>query len=108
MKKEEILEKSRQAHQDEGMQNAETKGREIGYIAFIILFAILAILCLLFWQMNAFYAISALFWTHYSAEWFSKYRFIKKKRHLIGFASAGIAAITFTIIFIVALFGVWA
>ena len=32
MDKEKILEKSRQIHQDEGMEHAESQGREIGFI----------------------------------------------------------------------------
>jgi len=58
--------------------------------------------------MNTFYAISSLFWVHYSAEWFSKYRFTKKKIHLVAFICGGIAGIVFTVIFVLALVRVWA
>ena len=40
MKKDEILQKSRQSNNDEGMDYAENRGRKIGFIAFAISFII--------------------------------------------------------------------
>ena len=38
MNREEILEKSRKEKQDEGMLNAENRGRKLGMVAFCIVF----------------------------------------------------------------------
>ncbi len=108
MKKEDILKQSRQEHQDEGMQYAENQGRKIGYIVFSILYVILDILSLFFWQLGTLYALSSLFFTFFCAEWFAKYHFTKKKTYLVSAICAVIAAIIFTINFIRVVAGVMA
>ena len=100
MNKKEILEKSRQSGSDEGMRNAENKGRSFGYIAFVILSVILLGLSLFFWQPITLYAVQSLFWTFIATEGFSKYAFNKKIRHLLLFLSSGAAAILSFIQFI--------
>lgn len=91
--KEDILERSRQSHKDEGMEYAENQGHKTGFIVFTLLFAVLAILSLFFWQIGTLYAISSLFWTHFAAEAYYKYRFTKKKKYLITAVFGSIAAI---------------
>lgn len=103
MKKEEILAKSRQSNKDEGMEYAENQGRRIGFVAFSILFAILAVLSLFFWQIGTLHAISSLFWTCVCAEGYVKFRFTKKKRYLVMIICGSIAAIYAIINFILVL-----
>ncbi len=92
MNKEEILEKSRQIHQDEGMEHAENKGRKIGFIAFSILFAFLAIFSLFYGESVTFYAISSLFWASIAGESYGKYSFTKTKIYLISAIAQSIAS----------------
>lgn len=101
MKKEDILAKSRQSLKDEGMEYAENQGRKIGFIAFSLLFAVLAILSLFFWEVGTLYAVSSLFWAYFSAEGYAKYRFNKKKANLIVVVFGSLAAIVSVINFIV-------
>lgn len=103
MKKEDILEKSRQSRKDEGVEYAENQGRKIGFIALTLLFAVLAILSLLFWQIGTLHAVSSLFWTYFSVEAYGKYRFTKKKAYLILSVFGSIAAIVAVINFILAI-----
>ncbi|HAZ36833.1 MAG TPA: hypothetical protein DEF85_08450 [Clostridiaceae bacterium] len=91
MDKEKILEKSREIHQDEGMEHAESQGREIGFIAFCILFIFLVIFNLFYGESVTFYAISSLFWALSAGESYGKYRFAKTKLHFI---SAIVCSIT--------------
>lgn len=105
MKKEDILAKSRQSNEDEGMEYAESQGRKIGFAAFSILFSILAILSLFFWQIGTLYAISSLFWIYFCAEGYVKFRFTKKTRYLVIIICGGIAAVYAVIAFILILIG---
>lgn len=100
IKKEVILEKSRQSHQDEGMQYAESQGHRAGYIALSILYIVLSVLSLFFWQIETLHALSALFFVFFCAEWYAKHHFTKKIKHLIAAICANIAAVFFTINFI--------
>ena len=61
MKKDEILQKSRQSNNDEGIEYADNRGRKIGFIAFSILFIFIAIFNLFLGDPRTFYAISPLF-----------------------------------------------
>lgn len=93
LNKAEILEKSRQIHHDEGMKNAENQGREIGFIAFSILFLFLTIFNLFYGESVTFYAIASLFWAFIAAESYGKYRFTKTKMYLISVIAGGIASL---------------
>ena len=105
MKKEDILARSRQSHKDEGMEHAENRGRKIGFIAYTIVTAILAVLSLFFWQLGTLHAVSLLFWTYFCFESYSKFRFTKKKRYLVMIIGGGVAAIYALISYILVLVG---
>lgn len=92
MNKEEILERSRQSHKDEGVEYAENQGRKIGFGVFVILFAFLVIFNFIYGETNTFYAISSLFWAFMAAEAYAKYRFVKQKAYLVTAVAGSIAS----------------
>ncbi|MDU1127180.1 MAG: DUF6442 family protein [Clostridium sp.] len=100
MKKDEILQKSRQSNNDEGIEYAENRGRKIGFIAFSILFIFIAIFNLFFGDPRTFYAISPLFWIFMAGEAYGKFCFTKKGVYLITTIAACISSILFTVKFI--------
>lgn len=102
MKKEDILEKSRQSHQDEGVEYAENQGRKIGFIVFALLFAFLVIFNLFFGETSTFHAISSLFWAFTAAESYGKYRFLKGKVYLVITIAGSIASILSVVNYILA------
>lgn len=81
MNKEEILSKSRQSNKDEGLEYIENKGRKIGYLIFICIFAFIVIFNAFIGQKSD--AVSALFWTFGVAENITKYQFTHEKKNLI-------------------------
>lgn len=93
MKKNDILEKSRDSHHDEGLEFAENQGRRIGFIVFAILFTFLAIFNMFFGESSTFHAISSLFWAFTAAEAYGKYRFFKGKINLITTIAGALASI---------------
>lgn len=91
MNREEILLKSRQEKNDEGMTAAETEGRKIGMTTFCIVFIIITIFNFFNGQSN--YAPMAMFWAFVAAEAYPKYRFTKNKAFLISTIAGGIASV---------------
>ncbi len=81
MNREEILEKSRNEKMDEGMVNAENRGRYIGMSAFCLVFIFITIFNLFHGQHN--YGPQAMFWAFIAAEAFPKYRFTKQKVYMV-------------------------
>lgn len=93
MNKEEILEKSRLSEKDEGMEYAENLGRQIGYIAFTLLYGFIIIYNLFFGESSTFHAVSSLFWTFIAAQAYGKYHFLKRKVYLVTMISGSIASV---------------
>ncbi|MBD7915840.1 hypothetical protein H9660_11860 [Clostridium sp. Sa3CUN1] len=100
MKKDEILKKSRESINDEGIEYAENKGRKIGFISFTILFLFISIFNLFFGEPKPFYATISLFSILISGEFYGKYYFNKSKLYLIATILAIITTILFLIKFI--------
>ena len=93
MNREEILEKSRNERRDEGVVEAENKGRHIGIIAFTIVFLVMLLFNYLCNQKN--YGYVALYLTFAVGESYVKYKFTKDKLDLltvVGLTLAGIGA----------------
>lgn len=99
MNKEEILEKSRREHKDEGLIDAENKGRGVGITAFCIVFVIIVIFNFFHGQNNN--APFAMFWAFMAAEAYPKYKFTKSTSSLITTIAGGIAAFFFLLSFII-------
>ena len=73
MNREEILAKSRAEKMDEGMQQAENRGRRIGVSAFCCVYVFIVIFN--FVQGYPSYGFHAMFWAFVAAEAYPKYRF---------------------------------
>lgn len=96
MKKEDVLEKSRESGEDEGNENAVNKGLSWGLLALTITFAFISVFCLVFSRDNLTpsYAASTMLWAFLSAHCIPQYRFTRKKAMLIGAIGYGVACIT--------------
>lgn len=95
MNKDEILEKSRGAKVDEGLLDAEAKGRKIGETAFCLMFIPLVIFDT--FTGRPIYGTFALFWAFCAGEAYPKYRFTGKKSYLITTIVGGLAAVLFLV-----------
>lgn len=91
MNKEQILARSRAEKTDEGMQQAENRGRRIGISTFCIVFIFIVLFNLFNGQHS--YAPYAMFWAFVAAEAYPKYRFTKNKAYLISTIAGFIASI---------------
>ena len=84
-RKEEILAKSRESGNDEGMDYVENIGSKWGvYVACTIVGGPLAFLSLIAGEMPAFFALITLYVAFGAGELFARYRFFKQKRYMIG------------------------
>jgi len=95
-KKAEILEKSRKANKDEGMEYADYRGSRIG----VIVYAVVAFFLVVFSlpdKMNVVYTIASLSFAWVVGGTFSYYRFTKRKTYLICVIASVIAAISFAL-----------
>ena len=72
MNREEILAKSRAEKMDEGMQQAENRGRRIGVSAFCCVYVFIVIFN--FVQGYPSYGFHAMFWAFVAAEAYPNYR----------------------------------
>ncbi len=90
MNKEEVLERSRAEETDEGMQQAENRGRRIGEMAFSVVFVFIVVFNLFTGQNN--YVPMAMFWAFIAAESYPKYQFTKNKAFLISTIAGSIAS----------------
>ncbi|HFC9206800.1 TPA: DUF6442 family protein [Clostridium perfringens] len=101
MKKEDILKKSRESIEDEGMSNAQNEGLIIGAIITEIFNCIIAIFGVISGQVAITYAASALFWPIIAGQGYSKYCFTKKKSYLFITIFGSLISISYLISFIV-------
>lgn len=100
MNKEDILKKSRQQQNDEGMEYTENSGRKFGFAAFSFVFIFIIIFNFFMGIQN--HAVYALYWTFVAAESIPKYRFTKNKAYLIitiaGFTAAIASLLRFVMV----------
>ena len=82
MNREEILAKSRAEKTDEGMQQAENRGRRIGVSAFCCVYVFIVI----------FNFVHAMFWAFVAAEAYPKYRFTGNKGFLASTVAGTLAS----------------
>ena len=81
MNNKEILHMAENEKKDEGMQQAEAKGRRIGEIAFSLVFIFIIIFNLCTEHDNN--APFAMFWAFAAASAYPKYQFTKQKSYLV-------------------------
>lgn len=99
MNREEILEKSRNEKKDEGMIEAENKGRRIGITAFSAVFIFIILFNFINGQPS--YAPMAMFWAFAAAEAYPKYKFTNKKDYLVTAIAGAVASIGFLACFVI-------
>ena len=90
MNREEILAKSRAEKMDEGMQQAENRGRRIGVSAFCCVYVFIVIFN--FVQGDPSYGFHAMFWAFVAAEAYPKYRFTGNKGFLVSTVAGALAS----------------
>ena len=81
-RKEEILAKSRQSSEDEGIEHAVNKGLKLGNYYTEVVGVILLILCMLSGQIVTMWALLTLYGAHAFGDFLAKYRILKQKRYL--------------------------
>ncbi len=98
MNKDEILAKSRQEKNDEGMKNLENKGRKVGVIGFsaIIIFVIIYNFVK---GLNS-YSVFSIFWSYTALEGYGKYKILKERKYLTATIAGTIASLGFLISYI--------
>lgn len=95
MNKEEILQKSRQEKYDEGLIQAENKGRKIGVFAFA---GVLIFITLFnFFTGEPYYEALAMSWAFIAAQAYPKYKFTSNKSYLVTVIAGTIASISYLI-----------
>lgn len=99
MKKDEILNRSRQEKRDEGMEYVKNNGLKIGFVAFSLVFIFIVIFNFFMGMQN--HSVFALYWTFFAVAIIPKYQFTKNKAYLIaiigGIVAATISLISFVI-----------
>lgn len=98
MNKEEILKKSREEGNDEGLLEAENNGRKLGYMVFSLVF--IFILIINFLNGKSSYAPMAMFWAFLAAEAYPKFKFTKQKVYLISTFAGTIASVAYLMSFV--------
>lgn len=99
MDREEVLSRARAAKMDEGLVQAEQKGRRVGVIAFCLVFIGLTIFNLVVGRDND--ALGAMFLAYIAAEAYPKYRFTGEKGYLVTVVCFAIAAVCFLACYVI-------
>lgn len=97
-KKEEILRRSRNSKQDEGMEFIENKGRKIGFTALCVIFIFIVLFNALLGKNSN--EVASLFWAYLAFESIPKYKFTHEKIYLITAIFGIIASFTSLLNFI--------
>jgi len=89
-RKEEILAKSRQSNNDEGIEYAVNKGARLGgYYTELIGFPLI-LLCVITGQVLTVYALLTLYGAHCFGDFLAKYRYFKQIRYMMGAIAFGV------------------
>lgn len=93
MSKDEILRKSREQNEDEGVIHADNSGKKYGFIGLTIMLAfymVLAVFC------GGIFTVPMSFWCAFTgAECFGRYKVTSQKSKLLGGFILCLAAVTF-------------
>lgn len=95
MNKEEILKKSREQKEDEGVAYAEDKGRRYGVMGFCAVFIVIIFFNLFTGQNN--FVPNSMFFAYLAAEAYGKYRLDRKKAFMTTTVFGAIASVLFLI-----------
>lgn len=104
MDKDEILKKSREQKEDEGVIFAENKGRRFGIAGFASVFVIIVFFNLFTGQNNS--VPFTMFWAYAAAEAYGKYSVTKKKAYFVTTISATVATLCFLACHIIKTLGI--
>lgn len=104
MEKDEILKRSREQKEDEGVTFAQNKGRRYGIVGFGCVFIVIALFNLFKGQDN--FVPFAMFWAYAGAEALGQYSVTKKKSFLISTIAAAIAVVCFLACYILKILGI--
>jgi len=105
-RKEEILAKSRNSRNDEGMENARLRGLDLGIIITTVIIGFpMFVLSIIANKMIVITTICALNGTATSVRNLIMYRFTRKKRYLFWAISLGIVGVGSFVLFILDVFG---
>ena len=98
MNKEEVLVKSRQEKNDEGIKYLETKGRGVGIIGFFAIIIFIVIYNFINGQNS--YSVFSIFWSYIALEGYGKYKILKERKYLTTAIAGIVASIGFLISYI--------
>jgi len=100
-RKDDILEKSRQSRQDEGIEHAINEGAKKGnYYAFEIIGIPLFLLAIFTGQTLTIHALVTVYCGSCFGEFLAKYRFLQQKRYLIATICYAIVGVSFAFLFV--------
>lgn len=99
MNREEILQKSRDAKQDEGFVQAENQGRRMGIVAFVCVFIFIFIFSFINGQNT--YAPLSMFWAFVAAEAYPKFRFTSNRAYLLTTICASLLTLCYFVCYVV-------
>ena len=103
----EILERSRNAKKDEGMEHATLKGSKLGEITMAIIAAPILIFAILRGEFAVFLAVGATVAAFVFAQALTEYRFSRRKSHLTWTIFLAIAVLVCLALFVAVSFGWW-
>lgn len=99
MNREEILAKSRKENVDEGLRDAQNRGRRIGTAAFAGMVIVVLIFNLI--QGRNSYDVFAIFWAYIAAQYYPLYQFTKKSGYLMSAILGATASLAFLAAYII-------
>lgn len=106
MKKEEILRKSREEKNDEGVTYEKNEGLRFGVIGFCTIFVIIMVFNIIMKQNN--FVPYSMFFGFMACEALGKYRFKKTNAYLFTIILASVASILFLACYILTVLGIGA
>jgi len=106
-RKEEILARSRNAKEDEGVEHAKLKGNKLGEYTMAAVVVPIMIFAFLIGELTAFLAVGAGIAAFTFAQCLTEYRFTKRKYHLAWTIFTAIAVIACTVLFVSVSLGWW-
>lgn len=103
MNKDEILRKSREQKEDEGIIHADNAGRRYGFIGLTVMFAAHVVVVLLF---GGSFAVPMSLWCAFmGAECFGKYKANAQKSELFGGVVLSFAAVVYFLSYLLKMIG---